>query len=445
MHNIENNSFTNTSYIFIPFIFDEKQVEFLTLMRALNESPTWTQVHDEIKYMLKYVADKLNNQDEKNCSCFHYRLNEAAYKTFGLEEVGNWYRTVELPLNENTKKIYKFQILSVQLYCFSTSVCIMAFQVHFETNEPLEISAAQYFLKKVSRPILCTESDSTVPFSMLSVAENIMSAFHTVGHFSFFYYAPSGEERANMLTYLEIPPQADYKYLLYYLRRCYSPGYLYTEDAKAESEEIYMSSKDIIWGLSSEAAVCLTVPSDGRSAFIHNVFYPNFNAQYLFMYILLLHQKYVLYMFLMKIGIGTYNDLETLESYRQQLYEFETDFVFSCLTEVPQYQNVYERMTKAFALRQMYEDVHEPLISLSEVRRVHSENKQKKRDEKLNNSLFLLSILSFFSALIDSFDFVDSFFGQFLGEIAVKGIQGVCIVGIICIAVYIIYTLRKKE
>ena len=147
----------------------------------------------------------------------------------------------------------------------------------------------------------------------------------------------------------------------------------------------------------------------------------------------------------MKIGIGTYNDLETLESYRQQLYEFETDFVFSCLTEVPQYQNVYERMTKAFALRQMYEDVHEPLISLSEVRRVHSENKQKKRDEKLNNSLFLLSILSFFSALIDSFDFVDSFFGQFLGEIAVKGIQGVCIVGIICIAVYIIYTLRKKE
>ena len=136
-------------------------------------------------------------------------------------------------------------------------------------------------------------------------------------------------------------------------------------------------------------------------------------------------------MFLMKIGIGIYNNLETLEEYRQELYEFETDFVFSCVTEVPQYQNLYDRMADAFSLKKMYDDVHEPLVSLGEVRRETTENEQKKRDDNVNRALLMLSVLSFFSALVDSFDFVESFFGWFLDERGVEIIQVCCIIGIV--------------
>ena len=45
----------------------------------------------------------------------------------------------------------------------------------------------------------------------------------------------------------------------------------------------------------------------------------------------------------------------------------------------------------------------------------------------------MLSVLSFFSALVDSFDFVDSFFGWFLKETGVRIVQVCCIVGIILI------------
>ena len=58
-------------------------------------------------------------------------------------------------------------------------------------------------------------------------------------------------------------------------------------------------------------------------------------------------------MLLTKIGIGVYNSLETLEEYRRQLYEFETDFVFSCVSEVPQYQELYDRIVQAFSLKKM--------------------------------------------------------------------------------------------
>ena len=216
----------------------------------------------------------------------------------------------------------------------------------------------------------------------------------------------------------------------FYLRRCYSDGFIYTEDDKLDEKEIFIPSKDTTWGISPEAAVCLVCPKHGSEKFLRETFYKNFNAQYLFMYIFLLHQKYVLYMFLTKIGIGIYNDLGTLEEYRQELYEFETDFVFSCVTEVPQYQKLYDRMTEAFSLKKMYEDVHEPLISLGEIRREAAENGQKKRDGNVNKALLMLSVLSFFSALVDSFDFVESFFGWFLNEAGVRLVQVCCIIGI---------------
>lgn len=436
-------SLKNTSYIFIPFIF-RSQADFAPLVGALDSSGDWTQVHDEIMYMLKYVADKINSRDRKNCQCFHYELSAQAREALGLGREDAWFLS-ESHTFRSTPVRFRFKILSVQLYCFSTSVCIMAFKLYLEDSEPLAVSSAQYCLKKVSRERLILDAPGASPFTMLGFSQELMRTFSGVSSFQFFYYANPSTERANVLTYLEVEPKDDYQYELFYLRRCYSEGYLYSESEALESSEIYSPSQDITWGISPEAAVCLACPARGRGDFISNTFYKNFNAQYLFMYVLLLHQKYVLYMFLTKIGIGTYNDLETLEEYRHQLYEFETDFVFSCVTEVPQYQNLYDRMTQAFSLKKMYEDVHEPLMSLGEVRRAATEDVQKKHDASVNKALFILSLLSFFSALIDSFDFIESFFGWFLGGVGVKVIQVVCIGLIVVMGISVFKSLLSSK
>ena len=102
-------------------------------------------------------------------------------------------------------------------------------------------------------------------------------------------------------------------------------------------------------------------------------------------------------------------------------------------------------MTQAFSLKKMYEDVHEPLISLAEVRREAADNDQKKRDLNVNKALLMLSILSLFSALVDSFDFVNSFFGWFLGETGVKIVQVCCIAGIVAIAVFVFKNLLDSR
>ncbi|MCD8109837.1 MAG: hypothetical protein LUE14_07025, partial [Clostridiales bacterium] len=464
----------NTSYIFIPFHYTEKKYSETaknrhfperdenTLLQRIcrkiyceqeKEIAVWEPVRDELRYILKYVADKFICEDDNRRQCFHYRLNEMGRSRYGLGDASDWFLTEEHTYDEQ-KVRFRFQITSVQLFCFTTSICMAAFQVCFDDDDPIRISTAQYYLRKVSKEKIAPERHLSQGLTMLTMAQQMTEVVNSICDLIPFYYAvDDSDKRANMFTCLEVMPKEDYKQELYFLRRCYRKGgYYYLEDKDADAAEIYYASRDIIWGITSEASVCLTCPEMGREKFLKNTFYDRFRAEYLMMYILLLHQKYVLYLFMTKIEGYTYHSsekldnrpeqldksLEELENYQYQLYKFETDFVFSCITEVPQYQKVYEKMSEAFALRKMYDDVHEPLVSLSEVRRQHSEQLNKKQDAQISSALFMLSLLVFFSALIDSFDFAASFFGIFMSLTAVRVIQAVFIIFILGILIYVL-------
>lgn len=104
-----------------------------------------------------------------------------------------------------------------------------------------------------------------------------MREVEEIGTFDYFYYANPSTERANVLSYLEMEKKEDYREDLFFLRYCYSEGFLYTEDQEREKKEIYQSSHDMIWGVSQEAAVCITCPEMGRGPFIRTTFYRNFN------------------------------------------------------------------------------------------------------------------------------------------------------------------------
>ena len=125
------SSLKNTSYIFIPFIF-KKQADFNPLIESFNNSDSWEQIHDEIVYMLKYVADKIDSHNKETCQCFHYKLKDSYRDKFGLASENDWFSTTTYSFREQDENAL-FKILSVQLYCFSTTVGIIAFQIHQDT------------------------------------------------------------------------------------------------------------------------------------------------------------------------------------------------------------------------------------------------------------------------------------------------------------------------
>lgn len=427
------------SYIFIPFTFERRE-DFPRLISALDNGGVWIQEDDEIKYMLKFVADKIDSRSRKTCRCFHYSLRDSARSGFGLpsEDLCVCAR----PTDRKEQEAFGLRLLDIHLYCFSTTVSVLAFKIHLTDSSPMQTASALYFLKKVSRVELVFPQGGA--HSLLELAKTLTETLSAVSRLSFFYYANPSTERANTLTYLEVEQKEDYSRELFYLRNNYHSRFPFNESREMDSEGVF-STTSAVWGISQEAAVCLFVQTQEHERSLHERFFKNFNVQYLFMYVLLLHQKYVLYMFLSRPDVWKSGDMELLETYRQELYEFEASFVFSCITEVPQYQYLYSRTMQAFSLKKMYEDVHEPLLSLSEVRQKNSENNQQKRDRLLNKAVLALSLLSLFSALVDSYDFIGSFFRNLLSRSRIITLQCLCIALILGVFCYVLWAFFKSE
>ena len=446
----------NISYIFIPFRYKENQ-NTKSIFTALELDRQWQRADDKIKYMLKYVADKIENKESGKSRCAHFVLTDQAMESYGFAGEKNTFYTEKHLLN-GIETDYAFEIAGVQIYYFSTSVSLLIFKLHFEktpgasgslsSQELLRISSAQYYLKKVSREHIHQCGKKGIrETTLLELAQMLIKPLGLDGGLDFFFYANRGTERANLLTYLEADFSDSFQRELFYLRRCYREDYLYHPDERQDEREIYTASENIIWGLSPEAAVCIVCPEKGGEEFLHTRFFNNFKNQYLFMYVLLLHQKYVLYLFQTMIDAELYEDFDVLEEYRKKLYKFETDFVYSRVTEVPQYQNLYDRMSDAFALRDMYEDVREPLLALSEVRRAELEKQQKIRENKMNQALFILSLMGAFSAVVDSSQIIEKFFGEFWSRTAVEAAQEGCAVAILLVLIYVaavLFGFRKK-
>lgn len=427
----------HTSYFFIPIWMDASD-SFRDLIDAIDSSEQWMLRHDEIRYMLKFVADKIDSSNEERRLIFHYLLRYGCRKTYGLPGVDQCFETVgAFPFRESGQPI-RFQVVDAHLFCFSTRVCILAFQVVFDNQTPAWVADALFALKRASIPLKLSGQEGGTVTSMLDIARQMMSQFSQISGFSVFGYANPNTERSNVLTYLEVADHPSYEKELFYLRNCYHVGIPYVPNEELDKQQTFQASQDVVWGTSPEAAVCLACPDRGDRVFTENVFFENFNSQYLVMYILLLHQKYALYMFLTELGVGRYNTLETLESYRQRLYEFKTDFVFSFITEVPQYQNLYSNMMQAFALEHLYQDVQEPLVSLAEIRRESEDEKQKRRDASVNSALGLLSVLGFFSILVDGVDFLDFLLGGCLTKTSLTTTQ-LTFVGLIALIFLVVF------
>lgn len=438
----------NTSYFFIPFSYKRK---FHEIIGKINSDQNWELFEDKINYMFKYVADKLDSNNENECRCYHFLLKKEARDRLYIAGLNSEFELLENH-PEKGKIRFAFTLQKVHLYCFATGIGILAFQISYRNADPYYIANAQYYMKKISRTKIHTNQGSMVSgrddiLTLLKLAEYILSDIKNEFKCEFFFYSNEERERSNILTYIEVPSMENTQQKLFFLKRSVGDTFQYIENKEQEKRETYVHSEKVEWGFSPESAACLVLHrQDAENHFVDKVFYRNFHSQYLFMYVLLLHQKYVLYLFLTQIGIGEYTDHRSLEQYKNDLYEFETNYVFSCITEVPQYQELYNKMYEVFALREMYEDVREPLQSLAEIRRENVEKQLKENDEQINKALILLSFFSVFSAFVDSFDFIQSFFETFFGnrvdDIVIKSVQLGCTVLIFATFIYVIYKLR---
>jgi hypothetical protein len=333
----------------------------------------------------------------------------------------------------------------VELFVFNTSICILAFELRFLDNDPYRIAAAQYYLRKISTEKIYLQEENSTGESFVEISERILRQVAQGMTLDFFFYATPNNEKANFLTYLDVPAQESYERELFYLKWCYSDKFAYSDVGEGKDSENYHASEGIVWGLSVSAAACLTHRSAEQKAFIEGVFQKNFRKQYLLTYILLLHQKYMMYLFLTKMSIGLDGNLVLLEAYKKRLYAFETHYMFSYVSEVPQYQRLYTKIRRLFVLDELFKDVQEPLLQLTEIQEQVAEKTKKARDDRMNAALLVLSLFTIISALTDAGGIVSNW-GWVISEEVSRIIQiGALIVVVGMILFMIVRIIKNKK
>ena len=432
----EINYDLNFSYIFIPFYFSD----FNGFNISLSKDEHWIKNDGKIKYLHKYVADRLMKEGGGEKNTYHYKLNHEKASQFGIELNDCVYSV------HSKEGKYEFKISDVEAFVFDTNVSILALQLKFLENDPLKISSAQYYLRKISNEKIehITKSGETIEETFVDIAQRLFNNQFEKFNVDFFFYASRGTERANFLTYIDVKKKKSYAKELFYLKWCYSDSFVY-DPISDQDDFSYVASTNSAWGISHSAAVCLVNRAGKQKNFIETTFQKNFKAQYLFTYVLLLHQKYTMYLYLTKLSVDENPSLEALENYKEGLYQFENQYMFSYISEVPQYQRFYENTAKAFRLKEMFEDVKEPLSCLTEMQRQRAEEIQRADEKKLSDTLLTLSLLTIFSALADAAGFVDHL--KFLkgASVWVKGGLVVIVLGMAVGLIARLNSIKKKR
>ena len=396
---MEHSYLPNFSYLFIPFTTANLE-DFSAFCSTITQKTGWLPIETDNRYLHRYVAERIVSRQSAADSQF--QLDPQFAKAQGLFLGTKQYSTAPKLFGGQMNNGFQFQIADVKLFTFNTGICILAFELRFNDNDPIKIAAAQYSLRKISTEKIYTADGNTAGESFVDISERILSNCTRNFALDFFFYATPKNEKANFLTYVDVPKQDSYSKELYYLKWCYSDNFDYEDDRYSEDSIDYVANSCTVWGISVSAAACLVYRSEKQKQFIETVFQNNFRKQYLLTYVLLLHQKYMMYLLLTKLSVGLDGNLQQLKAYKERLYHFETHYMFSYISEVPQYQRFYGIVRKIFAIDQLFTDVQEPLTQLTEMQKQKAESKQQSHDQRVSTALATLSLLTIVSALTDA-------------------------------------------
>lgn len=435
----------NFSYLFVPFTVEETN-DFENFYKRITESNGWKAIPLENRYLHRYVIDKLSWNS--NNDGIHFQLDPQFAQAHGLALDTAWYGLDSKKYMGQTDVAFPFNISNVELFAFNTSVCVLAFELRFQDDDPYKIAAAQYFLRKISTEKIyrMDSAENAQGESFVDISGRLLADAAKDLTLDFFFYATPKNEKANFLTYIDVPAKESYEKELFYLKWCYNDQFQYTNAISEDDSENYWASASTLWGISVSAAVCLVIRSETQAAFLENTFQKNFKKQYLLTYILLLHQKYMMYLFSTKRARGLEDNLAELEKYKAQLYDFETHYMFSYISEVPQYQNFYKKVRKWFCLDALFRDVQEPLVQLTEIKKDQKDKAQREYDDRINTALTILSLLTIVSALTDAAGITSDLGWLIPSEIAkiiqLVALSGVAVLSIIMIC-RLIFTKKK--
>lgn len=374
------------SIFFLPVWFDQ----FKPFTQAVAENALW-EVTDSKKvwagYLFRYASD-INRKKE-------------LFASFTLKDPSelNVYMFQEELHGENVPVIKE-----VRLSCFSTGVGFMEFWVSYSDMTVDEIANFSYMFKKATSK--CKKELPNQQRALYDVACALLPKESRA--ILFFSASARFKYECNCFHFLhldqEIPEPSTLQATLYRLSRSYRSNM----PAAAESayDIMYEAGSGDYWSGCSEGLANIVYDDqhdEKNDYYLHSLKLQRLQTDYYFMYLLLLNQKYSAVEYIKMVSHSLDVTTKDVEALNRRIVQLKNTFSFNVISDDSVVQNIYSKMFAVLEIRNLLEDVIENEKQMEFLQKA----KHMKDDRLSNKYLFGISILSLFSALIDSASFFD--------------------------------------
>ena len=402
------------SVFFIPIWFDQ----FKPFVQAMSNHTLW-ETTDSKKvwagYLFRYASDINRNKD--------------LFASYTLKDPTklNVYMFQEEIITENAPHIDE-----VRCSCFYSGVGFLEFWVSYSGWSAEEIANFAFMFKKATSK--CNKELPDQQRALYDVARELLPQGQKAQ--LFFSSSARFKYECNCFHFIhldqEIPEETALKATLYRLSRSYRNDM--PTSAESAYDMIYEAGVGDYWSGCSEGFANIVYDfqndkNDKNDYYLHTLKLQRVQTDYYFMYLLLLNQKYAAVEYIRMVSLSLEGKTKAVESLNKRIVLLKNAFSFNVISDDSIVQNIYSKMYAVLDIRNLLEDVIENEKQLEFLQKAKHIN-----DDRLSNKYLLgISILSLFSALIDSasfFDRVDSIqpISTVLSLVCVLSILALCVV-----------------
>lgn len=405
------------SIFFIPVWYDQ----FKPFTQALAADERWTPTDSKkvwAGYLFRYAAD-MNRNKELFASFTLKNPESLKVYLFGRE----------LPLETPP------QIQEVRFSCFATGVGFMEFWVNYSNMTPQQIGEFSYLFKKATSK--CKGELPDQQRALYDVAQNLLPA--GVKAQLFFATSARFKYECNCFHFIhvdeQLPDQAALWDTLYHLSRSYHSNM--PTALESAYDIMYQAGDGDYWAGSPEGLVNIvydyrSTPEAKTDYYLHNLKPQRLQLDYYFMYLLLLNQKYSAVEYIRMVALSLDSSTRDVERLNRRIVRLKNTFSFNVISDDSVIQNIYSKMYTVLEIKNLLEDVIE-----NESQMEYLQEAKHMNDDRLSNKYLLgISILSLFSALIDSASYFDRVKGMqpistLLSFICVLAISAFCVAWVV--------------
>ena len=376
------------SIFFIPIWFDQLK----PFVKAMHSDPLWEQTDSKkvwAAYLFRYAAEI--NRNAELFASFTLKDPSSLNVYMFLEELG----FSEMP-----------KIEEVRCSSFATGVGFLEFWVSYPGLSVEQIANFSYMFKKATSKCKADLSDGKralydVAQDLLPQEPKTVMFFSTSARFKYecncFHFVHLNEQT---------PDEDMLRATLYRLSRSYRNDMPISVDSAYDM--FYEVSRGDYWMGSPEGLVNVVYDeqhhSSGKSDYyLHTLKPQRLQTDYYFMYLLLLNQKHTSVEYIRMVSQSLSGKMKDVEKFNRRIVLLKNTFSFNVISDDSVVQNIYSRMYTVLEIRNLLEDVIEnekQMEMLQKAKQIY--------DDRLSNKYLLgISILSMFSALIDSASFFD--------------------------------------